>query len=142
MKSLLIVLTLMSSTAFAKAPKMGMKLLGDMDKVEAKCPGLNITSDQKVAIKKSIVDLKTAAIPPRKDVKQARKAKRKVMMNPATTREEAIAASKEVRTISKPLRQLRKSTMLDIQFDILSGDQRVKLLKCLKKPGRGGRGRG
>lgn len=138
MKSLLIILALVSSSVFAAASgkSMGVKMFNNMEKVEKLCPGLEITKKQKISIVKAIAELRTAAKPLRKDMKIARKAKRKIMMNPTTTKEEAITASKEVQKTRKPLRKLRRATMLEIQFDILSGEQRVKILKCMTKPRR------
>lgn len=133
MKSLIIVLALVSFSSFANGKKSPLKLLKNIDKIEKKCPGLSISTEQKVDIKKAIADMKEAAKPLREDLKTARKAKRKVMMNPATTRAEAVTAMKEVRKTRRPLRKLRKSTVMDVQFEILTGEQRVKLLKCMKK---------
>lgn len=137
MKTLIIILALVSSTAFAKGGKSPLKMLGNMDKIEAKCPALKLTKEQKVDITKNIVEMKKAAKPLRSDMKTAKKTKRKVMMDASTTKEEAIAAQKEFRKARRPLMKLRKSTALNVQFDILSGEQRVELLKCMKKR-RGG----
>lgn len=135
MKTLLLILALTSASVYAAGPKM----FKNMEKVESMCPGLEITKDQKVAIVKALVDMRKASKPLRKDVKAAKKVKKKIIMDAATTKEEAISAIKDFKKVRKPLKVLRKSTMLNIQFDILSGEQRVKILKCLKKPRRGGR---
>ena len=138
MKSLIIALTLITSSAFAAGTNV--KMLTNMDKLDAKCPGLKITKEQKIDITKVIVEMKKAAMPMRKDLKVAKKAKRKVMMDTSTTKEEAMVAMKEFRTAKRPLSKLRKTAMLNVQFDILTGEQRVKLPKC-KKKGRRGHGR-
>ena len=139
MKSLIVILALVSSSAFAMNTKKSMKMFNNVEKLDHKCSGLNISKEQKTDIIKAVMEMRKTVKPLRADLKMARKAKRKVMMNTKTTKAEAVAAMKDVKTARKPIRKIRKSTMLDIQFDILTGEQRVKLLKCMKKHRRGRR---
>jgi Spy/CpxP family protein refolding chaperone len=136
MKLLITALTLVSLSSFASEVDLGEKIMQP-----AKCEGLELTQEQKVVIKKLVKSTRRQVQKLRPAVKQARMNLKKVLLDASTTKEEAKAAHKEVRLAAKPIRKLRRKTRAQIDFDILDGDQRVKLVKC-RMERRQGRRRG
>ena len=125
MKFLITALTIISMNTFASEADLGEKIMNPQ-----MCEGLELTNKQKVTIKKMIRATRIEIKKLLPSVKEARSNKRAVMLDASATKEEAQDAIREVRRAVKPIRKLRKKTRLAIDFDILSGDQRVKLVQC------------
>ena len=104
------------------------------------CRGLNLTAEQKAQIKAKLQGSRRSGRAMQVALKQAMKAHRQVLLDVSTTREEAVASARTVQSKRRPLRQLKRNTRLDIAFGILTGEQRVKAIKCKKRRQRRRRG--
>lgn len=141
MKSILLGLTLLSTSAFANVTLEDLSELAHKPRRGKACRGVDVTKEQKQSIRSRVREARVQIKSLRPAVKAARKNLRQVLGEASTTREEAIAARKELRQARQPIRKLRRDARLDVQFEILSGEQRVKLLKCRKKQQRKAAGR-
>ncbi|MDA8792591.1 hypothetical protein N9N67_05060 [Bacteriovoracaceae bacterium] len=133
MKSMFIIFSLLIGNLFADHHNSLLENI-NFDQIDHHhCKGLKISPEQKAKIK-------SAKMKARKEVKvlipnfkAARKDLHATMMNPKSTRQEAAAAMVNLRKARKPIRKIKKSTKMEVLFDILDGNQRVKLIKCHKK---------
>lgn len=132
MKSLIIILSLLTTSAFASTTKSELNLFDNLDSLKTRCSGLNITKSQQADIVKSIVAMRLSTRSLRKDLTTSRLEMFSVISDESSTRAEADSAFREMNRAGEPLKKVRMDTLLDIQFNILSGEQRVKILKCLK----------
>lgn len=131
MKILFILLTFTSLSTLASPSHEGPDL--NLLKAPKKCHGLKITKAQRLEIKavhkRTRIEIKKLM----PAVWVAKKALKTVMFDASTTKEEAVSAIKEFRTVKRPVQKLKMTAKGEIHFDILSGEQRVKLLKCIKR---------
>lgn len=140
MKVLFFGLTLLVSNAFAanqnQVAQLTIKDLVNLTSVEKdhkRCPGLHISREQKQAAR-DIIETTRADIKPLKPLaKKAKRNLKKVLFSEEATREELVVVAKEFKEAFKPIKKLHKKAILDISFDVLNGEQRVKLLKCKQR---------
>ncbi|MBT4790386.1 MAG: hypothetical protein HON90_02345 [Halobacteriovoraceae bacterium] len=133
MKLLVILLaSLLSLSAFSAIKMKDLRALTKSNKQRIFCADLSLAKIQKNEIKKI---LKTARIQIKSHLKMAVTAQKnfnKVILNATTTKEEAMDAAKELRKTMEPIKTIRKATKLEVQFDVLTGEQRLKFLECLR----------
>jgi hypothetical protein len=133
MKLLIIGLFLFSSSLFASFDKDVALILATNEKEKKGCRGLKITKEQRSFIKTLIKKTRSEIRPHYKAIKAAKKELGKALYNIETTKEEAVAAKKAFKAAKSPALMIKRQAKLEVQYDILSGKQRIKLLKCRRK---------
>lgn len=127
LKSLVLVSSLVSLNALAEADALGKR--GCI---------LKVSKDQRAAIIKLNKETSMAAKELRVDLIKAKKELRKSLLEQNVTKEEAKTLSAAVTEKRQAIAAIKKAAKLDLMFDILSVEQRVKMTKCerLKKRSR------
>jgi Spy/CpxP family protein refolding chaperone len=130
MKMFIVLISMMSFSAFASIQEFSF-INGVMEQ-KRKCPGLNATQDQRQQVRDVIRRTKSEVKKHASALKAGKEALKAVMIDTTTTKEEAKSALLEFREIVKPVRKLILKARGEVNFDILSGEQRVALLACKK----------
>ena len=129
------ILFLMLSFGFNASAGIMMKdlrTLSNPEKLKSFCPKLAISKAQQKDIKHVIMTTRKQIKSHMKSMITAKRNFKKVIMNPTTTKEEALDAGMQLQKAMHPAKVIRKNAKLEVQFDILTGGQRVQLLKCKK----------
>lgn len=128
-KSLILISSLMSINALASA---------DIDALEKRGCLLKLTKEQRVNLVKISKEAALQSKEIRVDLVKARKELRKSLLEQNITKEEIKLLSGAVTEKQHALEAIRKATRLDVMFDVLSPEQRIKMTKCerLKRPMR------
>jgi Spy/CpxP family protein refolding chaperone len=129
MKLLVALFTLFSVSAFAiDALEVDQEL--DILTPAHHCQGVNLSQAQKADIKRVVIRTKMGLRRMAPAIMRAHGELKRIMMDKTTTKSEAVSAVKTFKQATKPAKRLKRQAALEVNFDILSGEQRVKLLKC------------
>lgn len=127
LKSLVLVSSLVSLNSLAEADMLGNR----------GCV-LKLSKEQHTAVIKLHKEAALAAKELRVELVKARKELKKSLLEQNITKEEVKAMSLAVTEKQQSLTAIKKAAKLDIMFDVLSPEQRIKMAKCeqLKKRSR------
>lgn len=134
LRVLMLVLTLGSFNVHAAQPEMDLDTLNE-DLSLKLCWGLKLSKEQREAIKTRRAKAKEDAKTYLPAVKAARKALTAVLSDVDSTKAQAEEAQGVLKAASAPLKSIRTAAKLDVAYDIMTAEQRVKLLQCRKKAG-------
>lgn len=118
-----------------KAPKKEMKN-AKLKKLKKKarriCKKVDLTDDQKDTLKETRQEMRAEMKKLRPSLRKARKAYRKSLLAENATVKTADTAFENVIAARAKIRDLRVGTRHDILFDIVTEEQRPKMMRCMK----------
>ena len=127
MKKLITVLALITLSAFASREEaFNLKELT----LFPKCSGFDVTEAQEGDIKAIFQEARADLKDQFAALKKGKKIFKAVMFNPATSKEEARMAREAFKMLKRPVKMRMREAKAAVNFDILSGEQRVTLLMC------------
>jgi hypothetical protein len=104
----------------------------------SQCRDLKLTDAQKAEIHQTIFVAKKKGNILEAHLKNSKMDLFKVLVNPKSLRKDAEGAMGSISTKAAPLHALKSEVKLDILFDILTAEQRVKVVHCKKMQRRRG----
>lgn len=131
LKSLMLIATLVSTHAFADEAA-GQRLPLDLCQLK-----IGLSLEQKGEIARINRAQEQAAKPLENELRRAGARIQQLKLEVNSTKEEMIIALQALNEKSTQLNELRSASDLDIKFDVMSPEQRVKHARCeltLKKP--------
>jgi Spy/CpxP family protein refolding chaperone len=136
MKNVLLSLLVLASVSIAKADEA-------FQPHKHSCHAeLNLSDAQKSEIKKLYTDSKASMKALIIAAKKSKFAFYKVLAQPESTKAQAIAAAKAMKTNIIAIKKIKNKNKMTVLFDILSPEQRVKEITCLAHKKKHGHHRG
>ena len=121
MKLIILVFTFTTLNSFASLK--GFELLN-------KCSSIKMSDDQKQEIETLVFKTHMQIIDLIPKITAKKKIYQSVILNPETTQIQAEVALKQYKESMDDVKFLKKQAKSKINFEILSGEQRVQFLKC------------